>query len=173
MSRCLEFCFEGGTTCIVTTQNWLFLTTYKKYRENLLKENCWNVVAKLGAKAFQTPMWDFNVQLLSITKGVKVGSSYDGAIVGFDVSSVLNAELKPEALQNAIAEKTNQKAQLSNPDARINFGKESNLSLLKEYADGLVGIQTGDDPRYSYYFGKLMLTLEIRGISSKIHLASM
>ena len=53
----------GGVSCSVIPQNWLFLTSYKKFREKLLKNETWTVVARLGAKSFQTPMWDFNVML--------------------------------------------------------------------------------------------------------------
>ena len=38
VQRCLELCDIGGTTALVTPQNWLFLTTYTKLREKLLKE---------------------------------------------------------------------------------------------------------------------------------------
>ena len=51
-----------GIACSVIPQNWLFLTTYKKFREKLLKNRTWNFVARLGTKGFQTPMWDFNVR---------------------------------------------------------------------------------------------------------------
>jgi len=39
---------------VVTPQNWLFLTRYKKLREKLLKERTWNLVARLGPGAFET-----------------------------------------------------------------------------------------------------------------------
>ena len=65
LERCLELCTEGGTSCIVLPQNWLFLTSYKKFREKLLKIDTWHLIARLGPQAFQTPMWDFNVQLIT------------------------------------------------------------------------------------------------------------
>ena len=50
---------QGGTSCSVIPQNWLFLTTYKHFRKQLLEKCNWDLVARLGAKAFQTPMWGF------------------------------------------------------------------------------------------------------------------
>ena len=35
----------------MTPQNWLFLTSYKKLRERLLKQRTWNLVVRLGELA--------------------------------------------------------------------------------------------------------------------------
>jgi hypothetical protein len=51
LDRCLEFCVEGGTTSIVLPQNWLFLTSYKKFREKLLKNDTWHLIARGWVKA--------------------------------------------------------------------------------------------------------------------------
>ncbi len=67
LERCLEFCKIGGNVSSVLPQNWLFLSTDKKLRMKLLKNEILNFIARLGPGAFQTPMWDFNVQLFSIT----------------------------------------------------------------------------------------------------------
>ena len=52
-----------GTEAIVVPQNWLFLVTYQSFLLDLLRNRCINMVARLGAKGFQTPMWDFNIAL--------------------------------------------------------------------------------------------------------------
>ena len=54
LDRCLEFCVKGGTSSIVLPQNWLFLTSYKKFREKLLKNDTWHLIARLGPGAFET-----------------------------------------------------------------------------------------------------------------------
>ena len=54
LERCLGFCAHRGTTSIVLPQNWLFLTTYRKFREKLLKSETWHLVARLGPGAFET-----------------------------------------------------------------------------------------------------------------------
>ena len=68
VERCLEFCSVSGSTALVTPQNWLFLGSYKRLRQKVLKNVVWNVVGRLGPKAFQTPMWYFNVCLLTLTR---------------------------------------------------------------------------------------------------------
>ena len=37
LERCLKLCTKDGTASLVLPQNWLFLTTYRKLREKLLK----------------------------------------------------------------------------------------------------------------------------------------
>ena len=54
MLRCLELCCEGGTTAIVTPQNWLFLGSYKNLREHLLGRFEIDCIARLVARAFET-----------------------------------------------------------------------------------------------------------------------
>jgi len=54
LERCLAFCARGGTTAIVLPQNWLFLTSYRKLREELLKNETWHIVARLGEGGFDS-----------------------------------------------------------------------------------------------------------------------
>lgn len=54
VSRILRWLATGGSTAVVTPQNWLFLTSYRKLRERLLKERTWNLVARLGEHAFES-----------------------------------------------------------------------------------------------------------------------
>ena len=54
LERCLELAKAAGVVQIVMPQNWLFLSSYKKQRESLLKRVCWNMLARLGAGAFET-----------------------------------------------------------------------------------------------------------------------
>ncbi|MFA7020692.1 MAG: type II restriction endonuclease subunit M, partial [Bacilli bacterium] len=135
----------GGISCSVIPQNWLFLTTYKKFREKLLKNETWSLVARLGAKAFQTPMWDFNVMLISISH---LKPKSEQTLTGFDVSKASNAAAKDEALKTAELKTVNQQKQLGNPDARIVLEINNQGVLLSKYAKALQGIATGD---FSYY----------------------
>jgi beta-lactamase superfamily II metal-dependent hydrolase len=47
LERCLELNTDSGVTQMVMPQNWLFLGSYKKQREHLLKEVTWNLLARL------------------------------------------------------------------------------------------------------------------------------
>jgi hypothetical protein len=152
LERSLSLCVEGGSSSIVLPQNWLFLTSYKKYREKLLKDQSWNLVARLGAKGFQTPMWDFNVQLITLTNS---SPSSESTIRGVDVGDFATPDHKLEYLKKIDVFESSQQNQLRNPDSRITIGEESELPLLQEYADGLVGLQSSDDPMYMFGYWEL------------------
>jgi hypothetical protein len=142
----------GGISCSVIPQNWLFLTSYKKFREKLLKNEAWSIVARLGAKSFQTPMWDFNVMLISLAHSKP---KTEQLLIGLDVSDVPNAAAKDEALKNAELKTVNQKNQLGNPDARIVMNTNEDISLLSDYADSFHGQGSRDSKRFMFSWWEL------------------
>ena len=54
VERCWSFCQPSGAYAVVTPQNWLFLNSYRKFRERMLREQTWRLVAKLGERAFES-----------------------------------------------------------------------------------------------------------------------
>ena len=142
----------GGISCSVIPQNWLFLTSYKKYREKLLKNETWSMVARLGAKGFQTPMWDFNVMLIALAH---TKPTHDHPLTGLDVSEAPNAAAKDDALKTAALKAVNQKEQLGNPDAVVAFENIKSDKLLNNYSYSHHGLTSGDLPRMSMFFWEL------------------
>ena len=53
VSRIFDWLAPHGAQAVVTPQNWLFLTSYRKLRERLLQDRTWNLVARLGEHAFE------------------------------------------------------------------------------------------------------------------------
>jgi len=163
LDRCLELCVEGGTTSNVLPQNWLFLTSYKKFRERLLQNDRWHLIARLGPKGFQTPMWDFNVQLITLSRGNVDGQQEDllnsnsqgNLLRGLDVSEPQTADEKALGLLKYKIKCNKQNDQLKNPDARVVLGEFEASSLLNEHASALAGINTGDYPRWGKYFWEI------------------
>jgi hypothetical protein len=141
VERCLEFCALGGNTSLVTPQNWLFLGTYMALRESLLKESTWNCVSRLGPKGFQTPMWDFNVCLLSLTRCLP---SEGSEFFGLDVSSAKSPEDKDHLLPTDKVVIVGQKGQLKNPDARISLEVLGSETLLEKFASCVQGLRPAD-----------------------------
>ncbi|MCF8318002.1 MAG: type II restriction endonuclease subunit M, partial [Haliscomenobacter sp.] len=141
LEKMLKANSKGGISCSVIPQNWLFLTSYKKFREKLLKNETWSVIARLGAKSFQTPMWDFNVMLISISHAKP---SSQTSLTGLDVSDAPNASAKDEALKATELKMVKQLEQLENPDGIIKFDEDGLEQTLKEYARCNQGIGTGD-----------------------------
>lgn len=149
VERSLEFCVTGGSIGLVTPQGWLYQARYRALREALLKSETWDFVATLGAKAFQTPMWDFNVMLLGITKSFpESGHSF----LGIDASEYRTPEEKQLGVRNDEQVKINQASQIKNPDARISLEHLSAKTLLAQYASCIQGLATSDDPQFTCFF---------------------
>lgn len=158
LERCLKLCAKGGTAAVVLPQDWLFKTSYKQFRKKLLKRDTWHLLARLGAKSFQTPMWDFNVQLCMISRGEVrpsgglLGNSKSAHILhGLDVASAATAQSKADALRVAPLQYIEQAKQLENPDARVGFEEGGTETLLSQKADYGKGSTTGDAPRFLQY----------------------
>lgn len=166
LERCLGLCRDGGATGIVLPQNWLFLTTYKKFREKLLRRHTWRMIARLGPQAFQTPMWDFNVQLLVMIRGLR--KKVVEVIHGIDASEPRTAPEKAELLLSTEIKEVEQERQLDNPDARITISKNEGVQLLAALASGNVGIQTGDYPRFVCNFWEISKNEDWEGFQTTV-----
>ena len=160
LDRCLELCVQGGTSSIVLPQNWLFLTSYKKFREKLLKNDTWHLIARLGPGAFETISGEVvKAILISLSRGNSTkesgglfGDVNDGNLIrGVDVSEPRTASEKAAQLMAADIKSVEQVKQLENPDARVAFDDVQG-DLLEDYAISYKGITTGDDPKYRRKF---------------------
>jgi hypothetical protein len=164
LDRCLELCIVGGTTSIVLPQNWLFLTTYKKFRKKLLMNDNFHLIARLGSRAFETISGEVvKAILISISRGLTFqqhgglfGESGSASLIrGVDVSEPRSVEEKSGQLQTTGIKSVAQSTQLENPDCRIVFDVETGLEILAKTSDSYAGIQTGDYPRYSLKFWEI------------------
>ncbi|CCQ42145.1 DNA methyltransferase [Yersinia enterocolitica] len=154
MERCLDFSPVGGTTTIVLPQNWLFLSSYKKFREKLLIRDTWSLLARLGSKAFETISGEV-VQAILIT--LNKGSAPEGTLLHcLDVSEVKSASEKAEQLKISSPKGLVQARQLENPDARIMIQKVIYKGgFLGEKATAYQGIVTGDRNSYIFKFWEI------------------
>jgi len=157
LDRCLELCTQGGTSSIVLPQNWLFLTSYKKFREKLLSNDTWHLIARLGPGAFETISGEVvKAILINLSRGNHAhatGGLFGDAeqtnwLRGVDVSEPRTAAEKAAQLLTSEVKSVDQARQLKNPDARVALEEDTNFPLLNDYAEGLVGLQTSDDPMF-------------------------
>ena len=164
LDRCIELCVQGGTSSIVLPQNWLFLTSYKQFREKLLKNDTWHLIARLGPGAFETISGEVVKAILIILSrdnpskesGGLFGSVDDSNLIrGVDVSDPRNSAEKADGLRQFELKSVNQSEQLNNPDARVALEERSSLSLLSELAKGLQGVSPADAPHYGRCFWEL------------------
>ncbi len=148
LERCVELSRDqgAGVVQIVMPQNWLFLTSYKKQRESLLTTVQWNLLARLGEGGFDSSQAAGAFIILLTQTNAKAAEGFQ--LRGVDASAPKVPSEKAELLRKSEVLAANQKRQLSNPDARISFEEAEDLPLLSQYADGLVGLQTSDDPMF-------------------------
>jgi hypothetical protein len=149
VERCYEFCAPGGTTGLVTPQNWLFMGSYADLRRKLLDNSRWQFVARLGPKGFQTPMWDFNIVLICVTRQQPTQSS---DFAGLDVGDKPTPREKLAALISTEVTRLQQYSQRKNPDCRILLTHYVGGTLLSAFVDPLIGFQNGDSPRFLIQF---------------------
>lgn len=146
LERCLDFSPKGGSSTIVLPQNWLFLTSYKKFREKLLTQDSWNLVARLGPRAFETISGEV-VQAILIT--LSKGAAAQGALLhGLDVSAPKTAADKAAQLRIEPLKSVEQAKQLENPDARVELNIAAFDSSLSDFGTSFEGLTSGDLLRF-------------------------
>lgn len=161
LDRCLELCHVGGTSSIVLPQNWLFLTSYRKFREKLLNKDLWHLIARLGPGAFETISGEVvQAALITISRGQLQGQKADllgsdsqsQLLRGLDVSAFRTAAEKAEQLITTEVKTVEQAKQLENPDARVVLDESTVGDLLNEISHSHHGLVCGDRPRMCVHF---------------------
>ncbi|SDT86926.1 N-6 DNA Methylase [Pseudomonas pohangensis] len=155
LERCLELSHDQGTGVvqIVMPQNWLFLGSYKKQRESLLKRVQWNLLARLGEGGFDSPQAaGAFIILLTQTHAL---APEDFQLCGIDASAPKAAQEKAVLLREGEVVTVSQKGQLGNPDARIALSDVTGEELLSGYASSFLGLGTGDFERFGRVFWEL------------------
>jgi hypothetical protein len=143
----------NGIASTVMPQNWLFQTSYKKHREELLKNNAWSFISRLGSGAFSQISGEVVKVILIAVSSQKIASGH--AFMGIDVSDASNASVKDAALKTSEVKLVVQEEQLENPDARVVFMKHEATSILQEFADSSSGQSSFDRPRFYFSFFEL------------------
>lgn len=120
VDRSLRACVPGGSVALVTPQNWFFLPSYTAARKRLLGQVQFDVVARLGANAFQDMnFWAATTALTIITA---TAPKMAHSIFAVDASVSKDHSQKRSALRGEDQNLTNrveQLSQLRNPDVRI------------------------------------------------------
>ncbi len=154
LDRCIELAAVGGVVQVVMTQNWLFLDSYKKQREELLDEIGFSLIVKLGggAECFNDGPGNItNICLVSLVKEVEAGAA--GQIINcIDLTSFKSPAAKAEALLVADILSVSQRDQKSNPDSRIVFESGVRGDLLNISCTNHQGLSTGDNLRFRRCF---------------------
>lgn len=181
LERCLELTVsDGGVVQIVMPQNWLFLTSYKKHRQDLLKRVRWDLLARLGeggfdssqaAGAFIILLTQSNTppvaalasplregegaiagQTSLLSDDVAVVQAAGSSICSVDASEPRTAQGKAQVLISGELKAVSQLGQLGNPDARVALEDGVGGDLLEKYAIASQGMPTSDSQMFVSFF---------------------
>jgi len=153
LDRCLRFCYGNGSVSVVLPQNWLFLSSYSDFRQELLMKYGWHCVAWLGSGAFETITGEVVKSVLFAISKSKMRNNF---LSGIDVSNAKKPTDKSDKLKSSTAVSSRQVDQLKNPDSRVLIApKSSEHVMLGEHAHSYAGVQNGDSPRFIRVFWEI------------------
>lgn len=150
LERLLRLNALAGTTALVMPQNWLFLTSYKKFRAQMLKTRQWEILAQLGEGGFESSQAAGAFTTLIVISASTPPESH--TFTGIDVTTPRTAQEKSGLLKCAGLKAVVQAEQLNNPDARVVLDQVKYDNLLSEIAYCYHGLTTGDMPRMNLFF---------------------
>jgi hypothetical protein len=150
IERSLSLTSPGSSIALVMPQSWLFQPGYKKLRGNLLANQSWSFLARLGSRAFETISGEqVNVCLLGLSRSQ---ANKAHGFSGVDATARPSvSEKKAELIQGSLVA-TTQASQLKNPDARIALEALESAVLLAKHATCIQGLATSDDPQFTCFF---------------------
>ena len=150
VERCRSFTVHNGSYAIVSPQNWLFLVSYTKFRRRLLNEQSWNLLARLGANAFET----IGGQVVNVVLAIlsNCAPSLAQRFCSLDVSASETPPDKSALLLSAAPIFSSQTAQTHNPDSRILIEELDNRESLGHHATVHEGLHSGDYIRFGRKF---------------------
>lgn len=153
LERCLQFNQRACSSSIVLPQNWLFLSSYRKFRRKLLTECNFNLLARIGEKGFDSPAAaGAFVAFITISRSEPEG---ENIFYGIDVSQEKSCEEKSVSIRVKNTKCVNQAALKNNTDSIISLETISSEALLVEVCKSFTGLQTGDDFQYARCFWEL------------------
>jgi len=153
VERCREFTISNGAYALVTPQNWLFLTSYKKLRVRLLHQQTWNMVVKLGENGFESAQAAGAFTSLNIiTNEIQ---KTQNQFIGIDASESRSPVEKEETIRTGTLRILSQNEQHRNPDSRVVLESIIKTTRLEQYAKSVEGLSTGDGSKYIRLFWEL------------------
>ena len=141
LKRCMDFCELGGISSVVLPQNWLFLSSYKQFREYMLENYSWISLVKLGEGGFESSSAaGAFVALISLSK---IMPESQIRFLGIDAVKEKTPEDKRRAICSADVYTSLQSQQRKHPDSRISFDSINSQTLLSQRVDSFLGLGTG------------------------------
>jgi hypothetical protein len=142
----------GGVIAAVTPQYWLYLKSYWRFREEVLRDWSWRLLARLGTGAFG----QVSGEVVNVCLGL-----WEGRVPAYGHSfGILNAEEgnsnhKSELLPLVTRISVEQSDIRNVPEMRITAEPNTSGPRLERFADSYQGISSGDYPRWGRKFWEL------------------
>ena len=157
LERILTLVDEYGAATVVLPQNFLYMHRYATFREWLLKEFQWKLIARLGTRAFGTISGEVVNAGLFLLANCR--PRQDAEVHGFDLPTYLDYGEKAKYLRTGRIESVNQLEILDLPDGAFSFSiRPDNTKLLEEFAECYQGLRTGDAARFVRKFWEISQT---------------
>ncbi len=151
IERVLKMLINGNSFAIVSPQNWLYQSAYKKFRSKILANDSWNILVRMGGGAFSQISGEVVKAILITITHSKTNENHQFASI--DVSECLNSNSKDDAFKTSDVFLLNQFDQLSNTDAVVKSSISENTSeLLSKHCYSSQGIGTTDNPQFLQNF---------------------
>jgi len=144
----------ASTFALVLPQSWTSLLTYRELRREVLRNQSFALVARLGAGAFSGISGEI-VQVVLQVGNVRPPDA-EWRMGALDVARKQNPESIAVALREKEVSRIFQEAQLANPESRLLFEALESHPPLHTAADIAIGLHVGDDSRYRRQFWEVM-----------------
>ena len=162
VERAFGWLGDAGTQAFVVPQNWLFLKTSRKLREQLLIRRRWRFVARLGPGAFETIGGHVVNVALTILSAEPPRRA--ARIAGLDVSAPrgatqIRAPGKARMLRRGAQPILSVQAhQMNNPNAVLLISPWDDRQSLRHVAQGVHGFGSKDSSRFFRQFWEAMVS---------------
>ncbi|MCR9115477.1 MAG: BREX-1 system adenine-specific DNA-methyltransferase PglX [bacterium] len=167
LARILKYRSASGVVAVVTPQNWLFLTGYRKFRKSVLRRNVIPLLANLGEEAWNTfgnrgprttllILQNANAIELNSILGIEACTPRGGFIIDIENKCrVLRGDIDNEQPESPLYShfplvQLSREDILSDPESPILLSFQKSDSSMGDVATCYQGISTGDSPKYVF-----------------------
>ncbi|MHB9053511.1 MAG: Eco57I restriction-modification methylase domain-containing protein [Thermoleophilia bacterium] len=151
--RCTQLSTSSGTLAFVLPGEWTFVRSHREFRKHLLNKEQIKILARLGAKAFISPIRVNPILLVSS----QIGSKKETETISLDVSPLPLPE-KPTGLITSDCTQVSQDAWQAAIDCRLLLLPTQGPSHgchIEDLADSRNGLSVGDGSRFEANFWEL------------------
>jgi len=155
ISRCFGLVGHTGNIAVVSPQNWFHQTRYEAFRRALIDMGALNLIARLGAGAFETISGEVVKASLSVLHAPSKGRMT--TVSNLDASNESTIAGKAKSLQRAELAMVPGADYQRAPNCRFVSGFDSKTTLLSDTATILHGQNAGDNSLFNKFFWEVFL----------------